>query len=135
MALITWNEDLMLGIHEIDMQHKRIVDMINKLHDSAGLSADDNVVNEILTEMLDYTQTHFTTEEKYFTEFNYAETDSHKESHDSFIEKITDFQQDFKDGKEALSSEMMQFLTQWLIGHIKGSDKQYVELFLERGVK
>ena len=46
-----------------------------------------------------------------------------------------DAKQAFEQGKATLSAEIMQYLTQWLIGHIKGSDKQYVDLFLEKGVK
>ena len=133
MALITWDESIMLGIHEIDMQHKRIVDMINKLYDSAGLSADNNPVKDILAEMIDYTQTHFATEEKYFAEFGYAETEAHKIEHQTFINKITEFQKDYEAGKATLSAEIMQYLTQWLIGHIKGSDQKYVDCFLEHG--
>ena len=33
MAVLQWVEDLNTGIEEIDIQHRRIVDYINRLHE------------------------------------------------------------------------------------------------------
>ena len=58
MAILNWTSDLDTGIAEIDNQHRRIVDYINRLnelrhtHDRAGLS-------DAIGEMVDYTMSHF----------------------------------------------------------------------------
>ena len=58
MAILNWTSDLDTGIAEIDNQHRRIVDYINRLnelrhtHDRAGLS-------DVIGEMVDYTMSHF----------------------------------------------------------------------------
>ena len=34
MSLITWNDTLSIKVEEIDIQHRRLVELINELHDA-----------------------------------------------------------------------------------------------------
>ena len=40
MAYINWTSDLDTGIHDIDVQHRRIVEYINRLNDARRPSWD-----------------------------------------------------------------------------------------------
>ena len=125
MAIIQWKDNLSVNISEIDEQHKMLVTMINDLHDAMKLGKGKDALGDILNNLATYTVGHFGTEEKYFEQFDYPDTLSHRKEHQAFTEKVTGFIGSFNDGKAVLSMDVMSFLKDWLINHIQGSDKQY----------
>jgi len=74
-------------------------------------------------------------EEHFFDIFGYPESVAHIKKHKDFEKKITAFEADFKTGKQRLSKDIIKFLSDWLVAHIKGSDKKYGPFLNERGVK
>ena len=135
MALIKWDDSLSVKVTEIDLQHQKLVSMINELNDAMRQGKGKDVLAKIVNGLINYTATHFNKEEKYFDRFGYPERDSHKKEHAAFVQKVSDFQSGFEKGKLSLSVEIMNFLSDWLRKHIKGSDKQYTQFFNEKGLK
>ena len=133
--LIEWNDRLSVGSQEIDKQHKRLVDMINKLYASFKDGNAKDILSQILDDLYDYTDYHFETEEKYFRAFDFYDTENHLRQHKGFLKKVLEFKRDYKAGKVTAPYEVMLFLKDWLIKHIMGSDKKYVELFKKHGVR
>ncbi len=137
MALITWQDGYSLGIEKIDSQHKKIVDIINrlftmfsehKLSDEAGLKA-------ILQELTDYANYHFSTEEEYFGLFQYAKAAPHIEMHNSYRAKIEEFAKQYETEKnETIFFNLTNFLQDWWVWHINNTDRDYAPLFKEKGV-
>lgn len=135
MGLIQWEEKYMLGITEIDMQHKKLVKMLNDMHDAMKEGKSKEILSKILDDMVAYTKTHFTTEERYFDRFNYEKASEHKGEHSQFVEKVLDFKSEYDEGKTMISIQILTFLKTWLTKHIMGSDKKYAPLFKEKGLK
>ena len=62
-----WNEVYELGISEIDLQHKKLIDISNDLFDVVT-KGDENFkisMSKILKNLTDYTVYHFTSEEQF----------------------------------------------------------------------
>jgi hemerythrin len=78
MELIQWNNNLSVGIAEIDSQHQRLIKLINDLNDAMRVGKGKDVTGKIINELTNYTLTHFTKEESYFAKYAYPETDAHK---------------------------------------------------------
>ncbi len=135
MALFEWKDDFNVYIMKIDLQHKSLVDMINKLHDAMISGKSNDVIGPVLNKLVDYAQEHFNTEENYFEIHNYPDTENHVKTHHAFVEKVVDFQQKFKDGKRLLSVDMLVFLKDWLINHINGEDKKYAPFLKSKGIQ
>jgi hemerythrin len=135
MALIQWNETLSVSIAEIDRQHQKLVGMINDLNDEMRKGRGKEILGKIVNELIGYSVTHFKMEEKYFDQFGYPDTENHKAAHADFIQKVTEFKNDFSTGKKGLTIEIMDFLSDWLQKHIKGTDKKYVPFLQEKGLK
>lgn len=134
MALITWNDNLSVKIDEIDNQHKKLIDLINQLHEAMKQGKAKDATGKIISGLVDYTMTHFDTEEKYFIKYSYPETESHKQEHLNFVRKVSDFKKDFESGKAMLSLQLTSFLKKWLVNHIKGTDQKYSNFLNEKGL-
>jgi len=135
MALIEWSDQLSVNVAEIDGQHKKLVDMINRLHEAMRTGQGRAVIKDILTGLADYVVLHFTAEEKYMAKFGYADLTVHKAEHTRFVDTISKFHGDFEGGKVSLTIEVMNFLRDWLTKHIQGTDRKYTECFHENGLK
>jgi hemerythrin len=56
--------------------------------------------------------------------------------HDAMkVGQVTDFRKGFGDGRMSLTLEVMNFLKDWLTGHILGVDKKYAPFFAAKGLK
>ncbi len=134
MALLSWNERYSVGIREVDEQHKKLIDMINQLHDAMLSGKGREILDKIINSLVDYTKTHFSTEERLMKEYGYPGYLNHKAQHEEFIKKVAEFQRKFENGELTLSMEIMQFLKNWLSEHILGSDKKFGPFLNEKGV-
>ncbi len=134
MAYIIWQDDYSVNVEIIDNQHKKIIELINKLQEAMLKKQTKDVLGEILNELIGYAALHFSTEEKYFKEFNYSETEAHIKEHIDFVNSVTKFNDDFKKGRLFVSMKLFKFLKSWLVEHIQVSDKKYTTLFNEKGL-
>ncbi len=135
MAFIEWTEALSVKIAIIDRQHQKLVSMINELSDAMKQGKGKETLGRILNGLIAYTTTHFKTEEDYFQQYGYPETDSHKREHDAFVKKVSEFKAGFESGKLSVTIETMNFLRDWLKNHILGTDQKYSQFLNEKGLK
>ncbi len=133
--LINWTDEYSVDFELIDSQHKKLAGMINDLFASFTEGKANEVVDKILNEMIDYTDYHFKAEEKYFEKYNYSQTQTHIDEHQKFVKQVTDFYSDFKKGSVTISYDIMNFLRDWFLKHILGSDKKYANEFQDKGIK
>ena len=134
MALIKWDKTLSVNVQEIDSQHQRLIELINQLHSLMMAGQGKDAVGLVLEDLVDYTKTHFSFEEKLFAKFNYEHTKEHILEHKKLAEKVIAFQNDFKAGKATVTLDVMNFLKDWLTNHIKGTDKKYSKCFNDNGM-
>jgi hemerythrin len=125
MTMLAWNDRLSVNIAAIDKQHRKLVDMVNELHDAMKTGKTAPVLLRIVNEMKEYAATHFSLEERYMKNNNYPEYQAHKMEHDEFVAKVIRVENDCKTGKCAMSMDILSFLSRWLVNHIKGTDKKY----------
>lgn len=134
MALIDWTHDLSVDIEEIDSQHKKLIALINELHDAMRIGQGKIVLEKILNELVLYTGTHFGYEEQLMKTYNFTEYAAHREEHAQLTAKVAAIQQQYQSGALVMSIEVLQFLKQWLAFHIQGTDKRYSKYFNEKGI-
>mgnify|MGYP003614432080 CR=1 FL=1 len=119
-----WVPEYNTGIDVIDDQHRRILDFINEI-DEIGSTTDRERVKQILNNIIDYTQSHFTFEESLQEEAGYKYRVPHKRVHDLFIKRIESYQDRFVEG-HLIENELHEVLSKWLINHIQHDDADYV---------
>lgn len=134
MALMNWSDNLSVNIKEIDEQHKKLVGMINELHEAMKQGKGSDVTGKVLAGLIQYVATHFATEEKFMKTHAYPEYLKHKAEHDALTKQAADLQNQFHEGKPVLTVELMSFLKNWLTNHILGTDKKYGPYLNGKGV-
>jgi methyl-accepting chemotaxis protein len=132
--LIRWDASIQMGIRVVDTQHRRLVDLINKLNRAMKLRKGRQAMTAVLTELVDYTKQHFGDEEKLMRQYDYEEIGDHEGQHKHFVAKMTDLHQQVGRGNSMVTMDLMDFLKDWLVNHIKGTDKKYQAFFKSKGV-
>lgn len=119
-----WLAEYNTGIEVIDDQHKRILDYINELEE-VRQTHERHLMRDVLLNLIDYTQSHFTFEESLQEEAGYKYRVPHKRVHDLFIKKIELYYERFEMGHN-VEEELYEVLSKWLINHIQHDDADYV---------
>ena len=135
MSLFAWSDKYSLHIGQIDEQHKKLVGMLNDLFDAMKAGKGNDVLDNVLSQLIAYTKSHFATEERLMKAHGYPGYQEHKAEHDDLTKQVLDFQQRFQARSTGLSMELMSFLKNWLINHIQGSDKSYAPFLQGKGVR
>ena len=64
MSSLVWSEELTVEIVAIDAEHRRIFELLKKLHDAIVRGSTRNVMNSIVADLLKTAELHFDNEEK-----------------------------------------------------------------------
>lgn len=134
MSIFKWNDIYSVKVTEMDDQHKKLLDLINQLHDAMLQRRAKEVQKRILDQLITYTKTHFGNEERLMKHHSYPGLPEQLTQHEIFVDKLRNWLDDYKEGKLTLSLDMMNFLKDWLINHIQKIDKKYSDFFNQKGV-
>lgn len=123
--MIKWTDDLSVNNVGIDNEHKKLFSLLDGFYKGIMDNSPKERLQELILGVLDYTKTHFAREEAYMKRIGYPELENHRKQHKLFVDKTNTFYVKMRDGKMILSLEVTNFLKDWLVNHIKGSDQQY----------
>lgn len=125
-----WQQEYNTGNSQVDRQHQQLFEIVNALHDAVVNKKNIYVMQELLEALANHTIEHFQTEEALMMAVDYPEYDRHKQTHDCLLSKVDRLLLKFRDrNTAAVTTEIMQFLTEWLAHHIKGEDKKMIQFF------
>lgn len=122
MAFITWDDSLLIGMKEIDLDHRHLVDLLNRAYDDVISKGSITSTGAILEELYDYATYHFTREEETMAAVEYPNQAEHAAEHLRFIRRITEMHRDYLDGRGTVALEVVTFLKNWLVNHITQVD-------------
>ena len=123
MSLFLWKKSYEIGVAEIDMQHRKLVGMINELSDAMLEKRGYRAVPHILEELADYVKLHFSDEEKLMEKYNFPDAPRHLLAHEAFARKVVDFKEAYELEEDLDVRELLDFLCGWLKNHITVNDK------------
>jgi len=130
-----WKDEYSVGIASIDQQHRKLINLINLLQTATIYSTGGGFEREALDELVNYTVTHFSYEEELMQKHDYPDFEGHKKQHEKMIETVTRILKQYEDNPDSALRDASQFLKDWLIKHINGTDKQYSDYLISKGVK
>ncbi|CAH2032298.1 bacteriohemerythrin [Trichlorobacter ammonificans] len=135
MSLLIWGAMFEVGVSDIDAQHRRLFDLANQLADAVRVGKGQDVLAEVLTELVRYTQTHFAFEEQLMSQHHYPAAAEHRQQHQELVQQVTGFKQRFHAGDQLVVEESLQFFTHWLSRHIMHIDKAFARDLKAKGVQ
>ncbi len=132
---LEWKDDYSVGIDSIDQQHKKLINLINQLQTAIDYSTGKEFEQEALDELVDYTKTHFSYEEGLLRDNDYPDYENHKAQHEKMFRKVEEVLSDYEHDQDSAMSDAVEYLKDWLIRHINGTDKEYSSYLIGKGVK
>jgi hemerythrin-like metal-binding protein len=135
MKPVPWTERFSVGIKEIDLQHRGLLDIKNQLIDSIEKENEWKTTSAILDSLINYAYNHFATEERYMKETEYPELSWHVGLHLEFIKKVFSLSQEVSLKGLEIQREMLTYLTEWYTNHVLGVDRKYMASLSAKGIK
>ncbi len=136
--VIKWRDEYSCYDETIDLQHKKMIDMINQINDIAilndGFDRYDEIVS-IFKGLKDYTIYHFGHEEKMFAEHGYDSfnTKIQKLEHKGFVNKLESIDlYELDEDQIGTVRDLLSFLSKWLNHHILDIDKRFGEFLKDK---
>lgn len=135
MSILTWNDQLIVGIDSVDNQHKQLVVLINQLDEVVALGADQQTIIETVNELFDYTVYHFQHEDELMQQAGYNPDmlAKHRQQHQEFADKMLGVQAEAKIDTSVISKDLLDFLVEWLCHHTLKTDK-LMAISLNKGI-
>jgi hemerythrin-like metal-binding protein len=119
----------------MDEQHQKLFALINRLHEAMRQGKGQAVVQDTVRELAAYTVTHFRAEEELLRKANYPGFAAHQAEHQKYVDKVNQFAEDLRAGKNASSISVLGFLKDWLAEHIRRTDRSYGAHLNAQGVQ
>ena len=135
MSLFVWDAKYTLHIAEIDRQHQKLFALFNDLYDAMQDGHGNEVIDKVLTGVVDYTVYHFDTEEKLLRQYGYQDEAAHRAEHVKLAEQAKALVLKHRAGEAKVTLATLKFLCDWLNNHILGTDKKFAPFLIERGAR
>ena len=126
MPFAKWSNEFSVGVEEIDGDHQRLLELLNELHDAVKAGGGHEALGRVLDGLMHYVDYHFSHEETLFIRTKYPGYERHRQQHRAFTITVKEIQEDFQLGaSDALPQQVLEFLKNWLVEHIQGSDRAF----------
>ena len=138
--LITWTENMSVGVKSFDDDHKSLIRMMNTIHGVLeNVDAEGKIPSEeievALNRLENYIHYHCNHEEIAMAKTGYAELEEHKQEHAKLAAMIAKMSWRFHGSTDPRDiAEIMQFIYDWLANHINVTDKKYTAHLNARGI-
>ena len=127
-ASTAWSEEYALGLPQIDDQHKFLFELIDEVWRAIASRSDRETLLRVVGALEEYTISHFGAEEAFMREHLYSRYFEHKAEHEKFVSRIAHEKAAVTAGRQ-LSLDLLHFLRDWLVQHIRHTDRGYAEEF------
>lgn len=119
--LIIWTDALLIGVEELDKDHQVLISLSNKV---SHLTAEDvDQLDDVIDELIDYTNYHFRREETVMKVCEYPDLESHSEDHQNLNAEVRALADAWHRDRSPESLRHFQtFLWQWWNDHIVNVD-------------
>ena len=132
---MTWTNEFNVEVRLLDMQHKKLFGLMERLRVGALGNSKSNTINEIVLALTQYTEAHFLSEERLMLQSGYLDYERHKLVHDSMVSKVQRYQTMLVNGDSRITEELHTYLVSWWTNHILGTDKKYCSHFATNGIR
>ncbi len=131
VSKFVWSDEFSLHIEKMDQEHINLVEKINCFAECLDHSPYSERSNEAFQDLANTAVAHFTSEESFMKSIHFSEYDGHKKIHEKLVAGVLEVGQSLKN-RTIDPTAVMNFLNDWLVGHILGQDMKYADIYLHR---
>ena len=131
-AWLTFSNAHLVGVQEIDDQHRQLVQMVNHINQSIVKRFEASLIESAFQELLDFTRLHFATEHRLMLKHGYTESTAHLHEHAQLLHKLGDLAAQTDQGNDLL---ILHTIKDWLMSHIQHADKPLGAFLVAQGVR
>jgi hemerythrin len=126
-GIIRFGPQYHVGIAQVDQEHQQLFDIVGRIQHSLERGGEDAQAEarRAVSELLDYTRTHFASEEALMAAAGYPELATHQDLHQELLHQVSDMEIRVEVGEPSASLDLSRFLANWLINHIQAADRRF----------
>lgn len=115
-----WSDDYLLGIEEIDAQHKGFFEATHRLYEAILNCEGEKAVEGTSAFLKDYARRHFQAEEAFMDRHGFPGLEDHKRLHTAFLEGLDSLLHDLQvfGPSQHLADRALEIAQDWLLDHI-----------------
>lgn len=124
MAFLSWHERFSVGHPEVDLQHRKLFELVNHFDDVIKMGMTDEL-GRILDDLIACTVDHFAFEETLIKQAGFPKLAEHVRMHGELLLQVKDMRERMTLGGYVSSKAIVRFLADWLTSHIMREDMDY----------
>jgi hemerythrin len=128
--VLEFDDSLITGNSEIDAQHKELISRISNFVASCEEGTGKVKAIKMLDYLEEYTNFHFSAEEKLQEDADYPELENHKKKHEEFkksLKELYDYLEESEGPTDDFVAQVQKNVVDWLFNHIKSFDRSVAE--------
>lgn len=128
MAYITWDPAHETGIPGIDYEHRRLVELLNDIHDLIAARAEPLRIADRLADLYTLATAHFALEEKVMQEQKYPGLAARRDLHYRLLEQVREIMDAYETGSYRSGDMLPATLKHWLSDAMAGDAELFAGL-------
>ncbi len=134
MPKVTWSDNYSINVAEIDAQHQKILELVNDLHSAVESCIDKEELREKLSALVEFTDHHFSTEDRLMKKHGYPGFKGHHREHRQLIGHLKELVKAVSKGKRPTFYSDYDVSTDWALTHIRDYDSGLGVFLNSKGV-
>ena len=124
--MFKWKDELLVGLKEIDDEHKELFSLFQSLSSDINSDKDLSIVDSAVDYLDKYVREHFEREERHMKIFKYPDARLHKDEHKIFKKDFSKLKTHMRrNGNASLWTIQLEgFVHDWFVKHIQDTDKK-----------
>ncbi len=134
MPVLVWSEEYSINVAEIDAQHKKLCEYVNRLHAGVESRIDKAALRQLLVDLVDYTRLHFATEERLMDENGMSPESVHRKEHVTLLRLLEDSVKLISEDNRPMFFTEYDVSNDWFLAHILEHDEKLGAYLNGKGV-
>jgi hemerythrin-like metal-binding protein len=129
-----WLPEYAVGVAEIDLEHQSLFLLAERLNAATRSGTNEEVLEGILNELVEYTWYHFAHEEELMDRISYPYRLDHRRQHEELRRTLLAMKERRARGEPKIPTELAQLLVDWLKLHTTTSDRRIGSYMRKQGL-
>ncbi|KPK56307.1 MAG: hypothetical protein AMS22_01750 [Thiotrichales bacterium SG8_50] len=108
--------------HDIDSEHQVQIGLLNALCDAVECDEDAAAIQDILDQLVSYSELHFMSEQLLMRMYAYPDYDDHVRDHDEMTDRLREIRDRVVNGEQSFALANAHSMKLFLLSHIRSRD-------------